>query len=216
MSRPSPRRPGLVVALTGGIGSGKSAVSARLEALGAAVIDADLIAHELTARGGSALPAIAEAFGTEVIAADGALDRVAMRRRIFRDPAARRRLEEILHPRIRARMQECLSEVRAPYAVLVIPLLFETNQAEIADRILVVDLPEPVQIERVKTRSGLDEAEIRRIIAAQASRDVRIAGAHDLIDNSESLDQLLVQVDELHKAYLKIATTDAAHSRAGG
>jgi dephospho-CoA kinase len=205
MTRAPASRPALVVALTGGIGSGKSAVSKRLSERGAAVIDADLIAHALTAPGGDAVTAIAETFGSEMVDADGGLDRAAMRRLAFSDPTARRRLEEILHPRIRTHMLQNLSEVEAPYAVLVIPLLFETDQTDLADRILVVDVPERLQIERVKARSGLDEEEVRRIIRTQADRGARVAGAHDLIDNSGSLAQLLSRTDELHERYLQLA-----------
>lgn len=198
-------RPGLVVALTGGIGSGKTTVSNRLAELGAAVIDTDLIAHELTAPGGAALEAIADEFGSGVFTPDGRLERTALRRVVFESPSARRRLEAILHPRILARMRERLSRVEGPYAVLVVPLLFEAEQTGVADRILVVDVPEAIQIARVKARSGLAEGEIRRILDSQATRSVRLAGADDLIDNSGLLETLLDQVDALHAQYLKLA-----------
>ena len=199
-------RPRLVVALTGGIGSGKTKVSDRLGEQGAAIIDTDRLAHVLTAPGGEALEAIAEAFGPEVFLADGRLDRASLRRRVFADPRARRQLEAILHPRIRALMEERLSRVRAPYAVLVIPLLFETGQQDCADRILVVDLPESFQIARVRARSGLDEDEIRRILASQVTRERRRAGADDLIDNRGTLEQLFAQTDALHRRYWELAT----------
>lgn len=198
-------RPGLVVALTGGIGSGKTTVSNRLAELGAAVIDTDLIAHELTAPGGAALEAIADEFGSGVFTPDGRLERTALRRVVFESPSARRRLEAILHPRILARMRERLSRVEGPYAVLVVPLLFEAEQTGVADRILVVDVPEAIQIARVKARSGLAEGEIRRILDSQATRSVRLAGADDLIDNSGLLETLLDQIDALHAQYLKLA-----------
>lgn len=200
----APGRPRLTVALTGGIGSGKTTVSQRLGDLGAAIIDTDLIAHQLTAPGGAAMPAMAEAFGPEAIAADGSLDRAAMRCRVFADAAARQLLEAILHPLIRARMTEELNRVKAPYAVLAIPLLFETGWTDAADRILVVDLPEPLQIARVMARSGLDEDEVRRILANQASRETRLKGADDLIDNSGTLENLMAQTDDLHGRYLRL------------
>ena len=205
-------RPPLVVALTGGIGSGKTSVSNRLAELGAAVIDTDLIAPAPPRRGCEAMPAIAAAFGPGVIAADGSLDRPAMRRLAFADPPARRRLEAILHPLIRARLAEDLRQVEAPYAVLVIPLLFETGWTEIADRILVVDLPEDQQIARVMRRNGLSAAEVRQILATQVSGATRRAGADDLIENDGDLEALWRQTDLLHRNYLRLSTVRKATS----
>ncbi len=193
------------MALTGGIGSGKTSVSQRLGELGAAVIDTDVIAHALTAPGGTAIAAIAETFGPGAIASDGSLDRPAMRRQVFGDPSARHRLEAILHPLIRARMAEELSQVQAPYAVLAIPLLFETGWTDLADRILVVDLPEPLQVARVMARGGLTEEEVRPILASQAGRETRCQGADDLIDNSGNLEHLMAQTADLHARYLGLA-----------
>ncbi len=198
-------RPRLVVALTGGIGSGKTTVSQRLAELGAAVIDTDLIAHALTAPGGAAMAAIATAFGPGAIAADGSLDRVAMRRMIFNDARARHRLEAILHPLIRARMDEQLAQVQAPYAVLAIPLLFETGWTDVADRILVVDLPESLQVARVMARGDLSAEEVRPILASQARRETRRQGADDLIDNSGILEDLMARTADLHRRYLRLA-----------
>lgn len=198
-------RPRLVVALTGGIGSGKTTVSQRLAELGAAVIDTDLIAHALTAPGGAAMAAIATAFGPGAIAADGSLDRVAMRRMIFNDARARHRLEAILHPLIRARMDEQLAQVQAPYAVLAIPLLFETGWTDVADRILVVDLPESLQVARVMARGDLSAEEVRPILASQARRETRLQGADDLIDNSGILEDLMARTADLHRRYLRLA-----------
>ena len=198
-------RPRLVVALTGGIGSGKTTVSQHLAELGAAVIDTDLIAHALTAPGGAAMAAIATAFGPGAIAADGSLDRVAMRRMIFNDARARHRLEAILHPLIRARMDEQLAQVQAPYAVLAIPLLFETGWTDVADRILVVDLPESLQIARVMARGDLSAEEVRPILASQARRETRRQGADDLIDNSGNLEDLMARTTDLHRRYLRLA-----------
>jgi dephospho-CoA kinase len=193
------------VALTGGIGSGKSSASALFAGLGVAVIDADTISHALTAPGGEALPEITAAFGAELLDADGVLDRAALRRRVFGDTAARRRLEGILHPRIRARMFADAEAAGGPYAILAIPLLFETGQDTLADRVLVVDLPEPMQIERVMARSGLADDEVRRIIASQVSRTERLAGADDIIDNSGPPEALPPQVEALHRRYLALA-----------
>lgn len=197
--------PRLVVALTGGIGSGKTTVSQRLAELGAAVIDTDLIAHALTAPGGAAMAAIATAFGPGAIAADGSLDRVAMRRMIFNDARARHRIEAILHPLIRARMDEQLAQVQAPYAVLAIPLLFETGWTDVADRILVVDLPESLQVTRVMARGDLSAEEVRPILASQARRETRRQGADDLIDNSGILEDLMARTADLHRRYLRLA-----------
>ena len=194
------------VALTGGIGSGKSSASALFAALGVPVIDADVISHALTAPGGEALPAIAEAFGADLITADGALDRAALRRIVFADPVARRRLEAILHPRIRANMLADAEAADGPYVILAIPLLLETGQTYLADRVLVIDLPRPQQIERVITRSGLDAAEVERIMASQVSRSERLAAADDIIDNSGPEEALRPQVEALHRHYLTLAS----------
>ncbi len=193
------------VALTGGIGSGKSTVAERFAALGVAVSDADAIAHQFTAADGEALPAIAAAFGTEMIDANGALDRARLRRRVFADPAARRQLEGILHPLIRARMFEETEAISAPYALLAIPLLFETGQQALVDRVLVVDVPEAVQIARVQSRSGLDPTEIKRIVASQINRAERLAAADDVIDNRAEASRLAPRVAHLHRAYLRRA-----------
>lgn len=199
----------LVIALTGGVGSGKSTVAAMFSRLGTPVIDADEIAHALTDPGSPLLNLISEAFGTGVIDADGRMNRAAMRSLVFSDPSARARLESILHPRIRSEMQRRLGELTAPYAVLEIPLLFETGQTDIADQILVVDLPESEQIRRVQTRSRLHPDEIRRIMDSQASRSKRLAGADDVIDNSGDAKALADQVRRLHRHYLELAVTTA-------
>jgi dephospho-CoA kinase len=195
----------LRVALTGGVGSGKSTVASLLARLGVPIIDADEIARNLTAAGSPVLNEIRAAFGTGYVASDGVLDREALRALVFSDPSARRRLEAILHPRIRDETLRRLAELAAPYAVLEIPLLFETGQTNIADRILVVDLPESEQVRRVQARSGLDIDEIRRIIDSQASRTERLAGADDVIDNSGSPAALADQVRRLHRRYLQLA-----------
>ncbi|MFP4602625.1 MAG: dephospho-CoA kinase [Halochromatium sp.] len=202
------------VALTGGIGSGKSTVAEHFAALGVAVSDADAIAHRLTAADGAALPAIAAAFGTEMIDPNGALDRARLRGRVFSDPDARRQLEGILHPLIRARMLEETERVSAPYALLVIPLLFETGQQALVDRVLVVDVPEAVQIARVQSRSGLARAEIERIVASQIGRAERLAAADDVLDNRGEASALAPRIARLHRRYLEHARRQADSSRA--
>jgi dephospho-CoA kinase len=193
------------VALTGGIGSGKSTVANLFAALGVQVIDADAVAHALTAPGQPTVMEIGRAFGPGLVDDAGALDRAALRRIVFADAAQRRRLERLLHPRIRDRMLADLAAARGPYVLLVIPLLFETGQADLADRILVVDLPEVEQIRRVRLRSGLPDAEIRRILDAQVPRDVRLSGADDVIDNAGPCEALAPAVEALHRTYLGLA-----------
>jgi dephospho-CoA kinase len=194
------------VALTGGIGSGKSTVANLFAALGAAVIDADAIAHALTVPGAPTVGEILRLFGPGMVDAAGALHRPALRRAVFADPTQRRRLEELLHPRIRERMLEDLAVAKGPYALLVVPLLFETGQTDLADRILVVDLPEEMQLRRVRLRSGLGDPEIRCILAAQVSRAERLAGADDVLDNSGPPEALYPAVEALHRSYLALAS----------
>jgi len=205
---------GFLVGLTGGIGSGKSTVADQLGALGAGVIDTDLIARELTEPGTPTLARIAADFGPGILLPDGTLDRSNLRRRVFQDAGARARLESILHPPIRALMLQRAGQLQTPYAVLVIPLLLETGQVSLVDRVLVVDCPEPIQIERVVRRNGLSEAEVRRIIASQIPRAERIARADDLIDNQGEPRDLMAQVDRLHRAYLALARANC--DSAGG
>ncbi len=196
----STRRP--LIGLTGGIGSGKSAVAERFAAHGATVVDTDAIAHALTAPGGAAMAAIGAAFGDGVIAADGRLDRAAMRALAFSDPAARRRLEAILHPLIRSESDRQCGLATSPYVILAVPLLIESGSyRERCDRICVVDCPEALQIERVRARNGLPVEQIEAILAAQATRAARLAAADDVIDNSGSLTALDRRVAELHTRY---------------
>ena len=194
-----------VIGLTGGIGSGKSAAADRFADRGAAVVDSDLIAHQLTASGGAAIEPIRQAFGSEVITAEGALDRGIMRALAFEQPEARKRLEAILHPMIRAESERQCQTANAPYVMLVVPLLIESGVfRERCQRIVVVDCPESVQVERVKARSGLSDAQVRAIMDAQISRHDRLAAADDIIDNSGDLDALFAQVDRLHECYLRL------------
>lgn len=197
-----------VVGLTGGIGSGKSAVAERFAALDVPVVDTDVIARELTAVGGAGIPPIRVVFGDGVIAADGALDRAAMRRLVFTDPSARAQLEAILHPLIRIESEIRCRRASAdfPYVLLVVPLLVESGTyRERVDRVCVVDCPEEVQIARVMQRSGLTRDEATAILAAQASRSQRLAAADDVIDNSAGLADLATQVDRLHGKYREMA-----------
>jgi dephospho-CoA kinase len=199
-----------VVGLTGGIGSGKSTVAGHLVALGAALVDTDAIAHELTGAGGAAMPALIAAFGGDIATAEGALDRAAMRQRAFTDPAARRQLESILHPMIRERADAGCRAAVAPYVLLAVPLLVESGvyQAR-CDRILVVDCPVALQVERVVRRSGLQVAEAEAIIAAQATREARLALADDVVTNAGTPDDLQAPLAALHARYLALAAEKA-------
>lgn len=195
-----------VIGLTGGIGSGKSAVADRFAALGVPVIDTDVIARRLTERGGEALDAIRAAFGESVMQPDGSLDRAALRRRVFVDADARRRLEAILHPRIRRAVGQALAALETPYAIVVIPLLVETQgYRDVLDRVLVIDCPEALQVERVMARNGLSRAEVEAILAAQATRAERLALADDVLPNTAAPDALGAAVDALHARYLALA-----------
>jgi dephospho-CoA kinase len=200
-----PGRP-YIVGLTGGIGSGKSAAAERFGERGAAIVDTDQIARELTAPGGAAIGAIREAFGGAVITSDGAMDRDAMRALAFSDPEMRRRLEAILHPAIRAASERRCQAAAAPYVVLVVPLLIESGDYPArCDRICVVDCPPETQLARVVARSGLDPVQVRAIIEAQAAREARLAHADDVIDNRADMAMLHAQVDRLHEQYLRAA-----------
>jgi dephospho-CoA kinase len=194
-------RPPLVVALTGGIASGKSVVADMFSGLGAVVVDTDVLARQLTGPGGDALPGLIAAFGPGILDARGALDRAAMRERAFREPAARARLEAELHPRIRAASQQALADADSPYALLAIPLFAEAAARPPVDRVLVVDCPEALQRERALTRPGLTRAQLDGILAAQASRQERLALADEVIDNTGDMDDLLDQVRALDTRY---------------
>jgi dephospho-CoA kinase len=197
----------LLVGLTGGIGSGKSAAADEFARLGATVVDTDAISHELTAAGGAALPEIEAVFGKGALAPDGALDRKRMRERVFADPAERRALEGILHPMIREESRRRIAAAAGPYVVHVVPLLVESGEyGRRVDRVLVVDVPEEVQVARVRSR-GLADEQVRRIIASQASRAERLAAADDVIDNGGSLEALRARVRALHEKYLQSPPT---------
>ena len=194
------------VGLTGGIGSGKTTVANLFAELGVPVIDTDLIAHQLTVLGGEALDAIRAKFSDAVMHADGTLDRAALRRIVFNDATARKQLEVILHPRIRREVEHALAALRAPYAMIVIPLLVETDgYRDLLNRVLVVDCTEAQQIERVMSRSKLSREEIVAILSIQASRVQRLAAANDVILNIATPGALRAEVAALHQRYLDIA-----------
>lgn len=199
-----------VVGLTGGIGSGKSTVADAFVRLGAGLVDTDHLAQALTAQQGAAIPALVAQFGADILAVDGSLDRAAMRQRVFADPEARRQLEGILHPMIRTAAREAIAASQTPYVVQAIPLLVETGAARYAlDRVLVVDCPETVQVQRVMARNGLTATEVEAIMAAQASRAARLAVADDVIDNGGSPEGLAGKVARLHQLYLELAAQKA-------
>ena len=195
-----------VVGLTGGIGSGKTAAADEFGRLGAAVVDTDAIAHELTQKGGAALPAIEKLFGSRFLDPAGGMDRKKMRDHVFANPGAKRALEGLLHPMIREESARRIAAASAPYVVHVVPLLIESpDYRRRVDRVLVVDAPEDTQVERVRTRSGLSEDEVRAIMRTQVSRAERLAAADDVIDNGGARHALRKQVAELHQKYLQFA-----------
>ena len=203
-------RPALVVGLTGGIASGKSTVGRLFEAHGVVVVDADQLAREVVAPGSDGLAAVCARFGEDVLDADGALDRSRMRERVFSDPRARADLEAIIHPRVRAAMDERLAEARSAYAMAMIPLLLETGQQQRFDRILVVDVPRDLQIARVQARDGSTLQVVEGILAAQVDRDHRLSVADDVISNDADLASLEAAVARLHERYLALATRAGA------
>lgn len=201
----------LEICLTGGIAAGKSLVTERFGALGVPVADSDLVAREVVEPGSEGRRRVIETFGADVLTADGHLDRRALRQRIFADEDARRSLEGILHPLIRARIDERMREWAErghPYAVRAVPLLVETGAHDSCRRVLVVDAPEALQIERLRRRDGTDEEQARAILARQASRWQRLAVATEVIDNGDEVDPdtgIAPQVLALHRKYLALA-----------
>jgi len=196
-----------VVGLTGGIGSGKSSVAELFVARGARLVDTDAIAHELTQADGAAMPALVAEFGTSIASATGALDRATMRQRAFADPAARQRLEAILHPMIRQLSDARCRAAEAPYVILAVPLLVGSGAyQQRCQRIVVVDCPENLQLQRVMARNGLSAAEVEAIMASQATRQQRLAIADDVVHNDGDLASLEAQVHVLHRKYLRLLT----------
>lgn len=195
----------LRIGLTGGIASGKSTVERLFAAHGVPIIDSDVIAREVVAPGTPGLAQVRARFGDEVLLPDGSLDRRALRRLVFADPAARRDLEAIVHPLIRSAMAERSAAAGGPYQINVIPLLVEGGRRATLERVLVVDCPEALQIARVMQRDHITEAEARAILAAQVSRSERLAAADDVIVNDGDEAALQAQVDALHTKYLHLA-----------
>ena len=203
---PATRWGKLAIGLTGGIGSGKSMVADMLGARGGVIIDTDVIAHQLTAPGGAAMPAIRAAFGDAFVTPEGALNRGAMREHVFADPAARKRLESILHPLIAAATDAAAQRAEGLYLVFVVPLLVESGRwVERVDRVLVVDCPESLQLERVMRRNHLSHGQVAAIMASQASRAQRLAAADDVIVNDSDPASLEQQAARLHEAYVILA-----------
>jgi dephospho-CoA kinase len=198
------------VGLTGGIASGKSTVARLFAALGVPIIDSDELAREVVAPGEPLLKRIADRFGLQVIAADGSLDRRALRDVVFADPNARADLEALTHPAIREAAHRRSAAAGGPYQIHAIPLLVEKNLASTVDRVLVVDSDEPLQIRRLQARDGSPLEQARAILAAQAPREARLAAADDVISNNGDLHALRAQVEKLHARYLQFAENSAS------
>lgn len=194
------------IGLTGGIGSGKSLVADMFAARGTAVIDTDQIAHQLTAPDGIAVPLIRAGFGDDFITAAGAMDRAKMRERVFADPASKKQLEAILHPLIRIETERAAANAQGLYLMFVVPLLVESGSWKTrTSRILVVDSPEQLQVSRVMKRNQLPEAQIHAIMSTQATREIRLAAADDVIVNDKDVAALVPQVEQLHALYKTLA-----------
>jgi len=204
MSQPSAPRV-LRVVVTGGIASGKSTVADLFARLDVPVIDTDVIAREVVEPGSPALAEVVAAFGPDVLGPDGRMDRRRMRERIFADPGAKRRLESILHPAIRAEMERQSRTAGGPYQILVIPLFAEGGQRDHVDRVLLVDVPEELQIERLMLRDGVSDEQARASLNAQATRARRLAMADDVIRNSGQVGELADRVTELHEKYVALS-----------
>ena len=193
------------VALTGGIASGKSTVANLFAGLGVPLIDTDVIARQVVEPGRPALAEVVKAFGPDVLDADGQLDRPRMRERIFSDPTARQRLEAILHPAIRAEMERQSSAAGGPYQILVIPLLTEGKRRDHVDRVLLVDVPEELQVQRLMMRDGVTHQQAEASLHAQATRAERLAMADDIVRNTGRVDDLRQDIAKLHSRYLELA-----------
>jgi dephospho-CoA kinase len=204
--------PRLVVGLTGGIASGKSLVGALFVKLGAPLIDTDAVAREVVAPGEPGLAGIVKEFGTGVLSPSGDLNRSALRTLVFADEMKRRKLESLLHPLIRRRTLAKLGDLTAPYALVAVPLLLETNFGELVDRILVVDAPESAQLERLMRRDAIPRPEALAMLHAQVDRATRLRAAHDVIDNSGTTEATRRQVELLHRRYLDLAAQRARQS----
>jgi dephospho-CoA kinase len=216
MQAPGPIRPPAAahgiwrVGLTGGIASGKTAVAGMFASLGIPVIDTDLIAREIVSPGSPALREIAAVFGADLLQPDGTLNRARLREIVFAEPARRKQLEAITHPRIGTAMEAQCAQAGGPYQVVVVPLLIESGFDRRVDRVLVVDCPESAQLSRLMTRDGESEARARQLLAAQLSRSERLARADDVVDNSGSLAATRQRVTELDARYRALAGSPAA------
>ena len=197
------------IGLTGGIASGKSTVANLFAALGITIIDTDLLAREVVAPGSVLLPRIAGHFGADVLQKDGSLDRAALRSRVFANPAERQWLERLTHPAIRELTDKRCESATSDYVIVAIPLLVETAGAERFDRVLVVDCSPEIQLARLQARDGTTRAEAQRMLAAQATREQRLAVADDVITNDGDLAALREQVEKLHRQYLKLASAQS-------
>ena len=197
------------IGLTGGIASGKSTVANLFAALGITIIDTDLLAREVVAPGSALLPRIAGHFGAQVLQKDGSLDRAALRSRVFANPAERQWLERLTHPAIRELTDKRCESATSDYVIVAIPLLVETAGAERFDRVLVVDCSPEIQLARLQARDGTTRAEAQRMLAAQATREQRLAVADDVITNDGDLAALREQVEKLHRQYLKLASAQS-------
>ena len=191
-----------ILGISGGIGSGKTAATDYFQTLGIDVINADIVAREIVQVGEPALAAIAEHFGQHILQADGTLNRAALREIVFADPAQRKALEAITHPAIRQRLHEQCLAAQSPYAILASPLLWESGQASLTQRSLLIDVSEETQLARASQRDGVSEAQIRAIMAAQWTREQRLAAADDVISNEGSVAELQQQINDIHQTYL--------------
>ncbi|MCT8344051.1 dephospho-CoA kinase [Photorhabdus kleinii] len=194
-----------IIALTGGIGSGKTTIANAFAALGVPLVDADIIAREVVAPGTPALQTISEHFGHDILTPDGNLNRALLRQKIFTNNQEKQWVNQLLHPLIHQETRLQLEQITTPYVIWVIPLLVENNLRHLADRILVVDVSPELQISRVATRDGISNQQVENILAAQASRSERLAYADDIISNHDNVQAIAPRVAELHQQYLKLA-----------
>lgn len=195
-----------VVGLTGGIGSGKSAATALFTKHNIDIIDADEVARDVVEVGSEGLQAITEHFGSDIIHADGSLNRALLREKVFSNSDEKVWLNNLLHPLIRKRMIALINESKGPYCILSVPLLVENNLTTMCNHVVVVDCPEAMQLSRAMQRDGSSEQTIKSIMASQASREIRLNAADDVLDNSDSLQHLAQQVDKLHHKLLSLST----------
>ena len=199
-------KPSLVIGVTGGIGSGKSAATDYFASLGIEIVDADQASRAVVEPGSAGLEAIAMRHGASILQEDGTLDRRKLRDIIFAQESEKQWLEQLLHPLIFQQISEELEQAKSQYVILVSPLMVETNQHQLVDRVLVVDVPVETQIERAMTRDTMTKEQTEAIIRQQCPRQTRLAKADDVVDNNGSLEQLHQQLDKLHQRYLSLAT----------